>query len=211
MVNPRKDQKFPKEARLILMMKTWGKTRTSRMNPNRMMIQKQNRHTSGEKPLLKKWLPLMPLKPRAVVWMALGATKNQLMHKHQLPRPQPPLQIEQSMPARAWIPIVSSTRLISKLEVSLMTTARSAPRRGPSLRSSKRWARGENFTMVLWFPIRPLARYNSKDGLWRMPRRRSMSPRNHLTTTFFSWDSARNLVSTSRPIEIVKLVFLDHS
>jgi len=153
----------------------------------------------------------MPQKPRAVVWMALGATKNQPMHKHQLPRAQHPHQIEQWMPARAWIPTVSRIRLISKLVASMMTTERSAPRRGPSLRSSKRWARGENFTTVLWFPTRPLARYNSKDGLLRMPPRRSMCPRNHWTTTFFSCDSARNLVSTLRPIEIVKLVYLDLS
>lgn len=211
MVNPRKDQKFPKEARLILMMKIWCKTRTSRTNPNKMMIQKQNRHISGEKPLPKKWLPWMLWKPRAMVWMASEATKNQLMHKRQLPRPQPPHKIEQSMPVRAWIPIVFRTRLTSKLAASTMTTERSAPRRGPLPRSSKRWARGENFTTVLWFPTRPLARYNSKDGLLRMPRRRSMSPRNHWTTTSFSCDSARNLVSTSRPIEIVKLAYLDHS
>ena len=211
MVNPRKDQKFPKEARLILMMKIWRLTRTSPMNLSKMMIQKRNRHISGEKPLLKKWLPLMDWKPRVVGSTALEATKKRLMRRHQLPRPQPPHHKEQSMPARAWIPIVFRTRLISKLVASMMTVERSALRRGPSPRSSKRSARGENFTMVLWFPTRPLARYNSKDGLLRMPLRRLMSPRNHWTTIFFSCDSARNLVSTSKPIEIVKLAFLDHS
>lgn len=119
---------------------------------------------------------------------------------------------------RRWVPLRTlGKRLLLQLfrsrchPPSMTTTATmelrraSERRRGPSKKSSRKWARGASSTTG-WLSQTPqLANSSYRDGRWRTLPRKSRCQRNLSMTIFFSYASERNSGSTSPPTVIRRL------